>query len=106
MAEPKGIAIPPASPTMLTPRPQLAIQLGSLLGQKHTITGVTKSDGSALRRLVSSILLPTLPPPAPPSSYHFSTPPRAKGMVRIRREWLDTYMVTPETKSYNLQVWN
>lgn len=102
----KGIGIPPETPEAVSTLEQLAEYLAPLIGVHHSLIGEPRTVGSALRRRVSAILMRTLPPSASPKTFVYSTPPRKKGMVSIRREWVDTYMVTPETTVYNLQIWN
>ncbi len=100
------LKIPPRSPTLLTPGPELAARLAALIDRPFRLTGATRTDGANLRKLVAAQLLAVgkLPAPAEEGSYRV-LPPKAKGVPRIRREFLDTYIVTSGS-SYNLQVWN
>lgn len=97
--------IPPASKTQLTPPSILLKRLGSLIGQPFPVTGKTRTDGSNIRKLIwSTLQRSALPPPCAAESYRI-VPPRKKGLPRLLREWMDTYIVTTGG-SYNLQVWN
>jgi hypothetical protein len=97
--------IPPKSPKELTDPIKLAKALSSLIGKPFKLTGKTRTDGSNIRKLVASILgKHDLPPLALETEYEI-VPPKGKGIPRILREFIDTYIVTSGT-SYNLQVWN
>jgi hypothetical protein len=99
----KLFKIPPASRADLTPPDQLVNRLRELIGRSFTLTGKSRTDGSKLRNMLSELLLQhALPPPA--ESYSI-LPPKAKGVPRIRRKLLDTYIATTGI-NYNLQVWN
>lgn len=101
----QDLRIPPRSKNALTPPTDIANRLRPLIGISLALTGKTRTDGSNVRRTVCSILERyPLPPPALPGNYRI-LPPRGKGIPRIPREFLDTYIVTTGT-SYNLQVWN
>ncbi len=97
--------IPPFSAAHLTSPSVLARRLSGLLGKAFPLTGKTRTDGSNTRKLVAATLEQfKLPPPAPEGAYRI-VPPGRKGVPRILREFLDTYIVT-SGGSYNLQVWN
>lgn len=97
--------IPPKSPSDLTSPDVLADRLRVLIGHPFPITGATRKIGSDLRKLVSSTLENHgLPDTASESEYEI-VPTRKKGVPKILREFIDTYVVTTGT-SYNLQVWN
>ncbi len=101
----RDLRIPPVGKSALTPAKVLAERLGSLVGQPFALTGRTRTDGSHLRRVVAAVLgEKRLPPGAAPGEFGV-VPPRGKGVPRIRREWVDTYIVT-SGDSYNLQIWN
>jgi hypothetical protein len=99
------LSIPPRSPTELTAPTILASRLTSLLGQAFRLTGKTRTDGSNLRKLVCEALAQwPLPPPAAEGAWRCVVPKR-KGVPRVLRELIDTFIVTTGA-SYNLQVWN
>lgn len=100
------LAIPPASRGDLTPGNQLATRLGSLIGKPFRLTGKTRTDGSNLRKTVARVLGESdgLPMPAADGAWRI-VPPKKKGVPRLLREFVDTYIVT-SGNSYNLQVWN
>ncbi|MGH9426282.1 MAG: nuclease [Terriglobia bacterium] len=99
----KLFKIPPASKADLTPPDQLVDRLRGLIGHPFTLSGKTKTDGSRLRHMLCEVLERySLPPP---SENYIVLPPRGKGVPRIRRELLDSYIATTGL-SYNLQVWN
>ena len=79
--------------------------LKSLLGASFRLTGKPRTDGSSLRKLVSNTLLTFgLSPEAEVESFEF-VPPKKKGVPKLIREMVDTYIVTTGD-TYNLQVWN
>jgi hypothetical protein len=97
--------IPPKSPKHLTHPATLSQVLASLIGAPFSLTGKTRTDGSNVRKLIASALEQyDLPELANNSDYEI-VPPKGKGVPRIVREFIDTYIVT-SGKSYNLQVWN
>lgn len=97
--------IPPKSPKCLTKSEMLVESLSILVGKPFKITGKTRTDGSNIRKLVASTLEKfDLPEPANRNDYEI-VPPKGKGVPKIVREFVDTYIVT-SGKSYNLQVWN
>jgi hypothetical protein len=99
------IRIPPVSPLALTPPDVLAERLRGLIGTSFPLTKKTRTDGAALRRLVAeSLAIDGWPPEAGVGTYEL-VPPSRKGVPRITRELIDTYLVT-SGKSYNLQIWN
>ncbi len=96
---------PPESKSQLTPLNVLSKRLRVLIGHPFPLTGKTRTDGSNIRKLVwSTLQRSAVPPPCPAESYRI-VPPRKKGLPRLLREWMDTYIVTTGG-SYNLQVWN
>lgn len=98
-----ALKVPPKSKHDLTPPEDLVTRFRQLLGAKLRLTGKTRTDGSELRNLVCEVLDQHPFPPAP-EDYRI-IPPKRKGVPRILRELLDTYIVTTGA-SYNLQVWN
>jgi len=100
-----SVKIPPIDPRSLTPPEELARRLQILVGQDFSLTGITRTDGSNLRKLVANTLAESsLPLPATENTYRI-VPPKKKGVPKILREYIDTYLVT-SGMSYNLQVWN
>lgn len=96
---------PPKSPQYLTNPAKLAKVLVSLVGEPFVLTGKTRTDGSNIRKRIASALEQhDLPELADKSEYEI-VPPKGKGVPKITREFIDTYIVT-SGKSYNLQVWN
>ncbi|HEV3005899.1 MAG TPA: hypothetical protein VGX78_15640 [Pirellulales bacterium] len=102
----RPIAIPPASNADLSGGKEIAKRLAVLLGEPFRLTGKTRTDGSNLRKTVARVLeeCPSLPPPAPEGACRI-VPPKGKGVPRLLREFVDTFIVTSGS-SYNLQVWN
>jgi len=103
------LKIPPRSPRDLTLGKVIAQTLASLVGTTFKFApGKNKgrTDGSNLRKRVESILETTNLPPAAEDGSYTILPPKAKGVTRIRREWIDSFIVTSSNTSYNLQVWN
>lgn len=98
-------ASPPSSRAQLSPGEKLAQRLAPLIGRPFKLTGKSRTDGSNLRKLVTSVLEQGgLPPPAAENAWQCIVP-KHKGVPRMLREFIDTYLVTSGT-SYNLQVWN
>lgn len=100
------MSLPPISKDALTPPEELCKRLSSLIGKKFPLSGKTRTDGSKMRKLIECTLISEggLPAPAPEGTYQI-VPPKAKGVPKIRLEFIDSYIVT-SGKSYNLQVWN
>lgn len=97
--------IPPANKHALSAPTQLANRLQTLIDRKFPLTGKSRTDGSNIRKLVAATLRNhPLPEPAKSQNYEI-VPPRKKGVPKILREFIDTYIVTTGN-SYNLQVWN
>ena len=97
--------IPPKSVKMLTSPGILIKYLSGLLGKPFNLTGKTRTDGSNLRKLIANTLEKyPLPELAAIGQYEI-VPPKGKGVPKIKREFIDTYLVTSGL-SYNLQVWN
>lgn len=101
----KDFSIPPNSPNSLTPVDTLIERLSPLLGTTFKLTGKSRTDGSNVRKLIASTLEKyPLPCKAEEGEYEI-VPPKNKGVPKICREFIDTYIVTTGS-SYNLQVWN
>jgi hypothetical protein len=101
----KEFKIPPRSIAKLTPPEILVKQFSELIGRHFPISGKTRTDGSNIRKLIAANLEKyTLPPLANTGEYEI-VPPKGKGVPKITREFIDTYIVT-SGDSYNLQVWN
>lgn len=99
------LTTPPASKADLSTGETLARRLAHLPGRPFNLTGKTRTDGSNLRKLVTRELENTeLPPPAADGHWQCIVP-KKKGVPRLLREFIDTYIVTSGS-SYNLQVWN
>ncbi len=99
--------IPPFSPAAICPGEIIAEKLQCMIGTKLSLAPGNKArtDGSNLRKLVASILSSCgLPHAAAPGTYKI-LPPKDKGVTKLRRQWVDTFIVTTGN-SYNLQVWN
>lgn len=101
----KKFEVPPKAIRELTTPKILIRRLKRLIGEKFILTGKTRTDGSRVRKLVEETLdkFP-LPKEAKTNEYEI-LPPKKKGVPKITREFIDTYVVTTG-KSYNLQVWN
>lgn len=101
----KEFKIPPKSPLNLTELERLVKYFEELIDFPFELTGKPKTDGSKIRKLVASILEKhQIPEPANPKDFEI-VPPRRKGVPKITREFIDTYVVT-SGNTYNLQVWN
>ncbi len=95
--------IPPCSKSAMSSPENLAQRLQGLIGNKLTLTGKSRTDGSNFRKLVTEHLLREFVPEA--ANDFEIVPPKQKGVPSFLREYIDTYIVTTGT-SYNLQVWN
>lgn len=96
---------PSQSGDLLSSPENLTQKLSSLIGTTFKITGKTRTDGSNIRKLIASTLEKfNLPEQAKENNYEI-VPPKGKGIPKITREFIDTYIVT-SGNSYNLQVWN
>lgn len=101
----KAFKIPPKTPHLLSSLKQLKEKLTPLIGKAFKLTGKSRTDGSNVRKLIAATLEQyPLPEPALTEDYEI-VPPKKKGIPKITREFVDTYIVT-SGKSYNLQVWN
>lgn len=99
----KAFKIPPVSPhDIITPNDLVAC-LKSLVGKPFKITGKPRTDGSSLRKLITKTLFDNGISPEAASGSFEVVPPKKKGVPRLIRELIDTYIVTTGD-SYNLQV--
>ena len=96
---------PPKSPSHLTESPNLPQILKGLIGKEFKLTGKTRTDGSNLRELIANELVKNVLPEGAMVEEFEIVPPKRKGVPKILRELIDTYIVTSGS-SYNLQVWN
>ncbi|MEP7129174.1 MAG: hypothetical protein ABI729_09915, partial [Chitinophagales bacterium] len=96
---------PPKSVKLLTNPNDLAQIFSELIGTEFKITGKTRTDGSNIRKLIASTLEKSKLPEAAEIETYEIVPPKGKGVPKITREFIDTYIVT-SGDSYNLQVWN
>lgn len=101
----KDFKIPPKKSSDLTPAKKIAETLKILIGTELKLTGKTKTDGSNFRKLVASVLETSTLPQKAENNEYVIIPPKKKGIPKITREFVDTYLVT-SGKTYNLQVWN
>lgn len=101
----KDFKTPPISICKLTPPGKLVKHLSELVGMSFQLTGKTRTDGSNIRKLIASTLEKYPLPELAETGQYEIVPPRGKGLPKIKREFIDTYIVTSGT-SYNLQVWN
>lgn len=96
---------PPSSPSELTNLYDLKDRLEELIGFEFILTGKSRTDGANTRKLIARTLEKHPLPEAAIKEEYEIVPPRKKGVPKILREFIDTYIVT-SGKSYNLQVWN
>jgi len=101
----KDFKTPPKHVCELTPSEKLAQYFSELIGQSFKLTGKTRTDGSNIRKLIASVLEKHPLPELSEMGQFEIVPPKGKGVPKITREFIDTYIVTSGT-SYNLQVWN
>ena len=97
--------IPPANPDNLSSPNELAKKLESLIGQPFPLSGKTRTDGSNFRKLVTKTLMQNNPPLPASSEEYIILPPKGKGVPKLLRQYVDTYIITTG-ENYNLQVWN
>jgi len=101
----KEFKIPTCSPKELTKLDVLKKRLEPLIGTDFILTGKSRTDGSNTRKLIARTLEKYPLPKAATDGEYEIVPPKKKGIPKIVREFIDTYIVT-SGKSYNLQVWN
>lgn len=101
----KIFQIPPKSPKSISSVDKILEYFKPLIGSSVPFTGKPRTDGSAIRKIISNTLLSSgLPEEAETESFEI-VPPKKKGVPRLLREMIDTYIVTTGD-TYNLQVWN
>ncbi len=101
----KNLKIPPKLVSTLTPSETLAHYFSELVGKPFILTGKTRTDGSNIRKIIAAVLEKHPLPQFADIGQFEIVPPKGKGIPKITREFIDTYIVTSGT-SYNLQVWN
>lgn len=101
----KEFKTPASSPKELTKLEVLKKRLEPLIGTDFILTGKSRTDGSNTRKLIARTLENYPLPKAATDGEYEIVPPKKKGIPKIVREFIDTYIVT-SGKSYNLQVWN
>lgn len=101
----RDFKIPPESVKMLTDLKTLANYFSEMVGKPFFLTGKTRTDGSNIRKYIASVLEKHPLPKLAEDGQFEIIPPKSKGVPKIAREFIDTYIVTSGT-SYNLQVWN
>lgn len=101
----EAFKLPPKSVDLLTNPNELANKLSELISKEFIITGKTRTDGSNIRKLIASTLEKSELPEIADKANFEVVPPKGKGIPKITREFIDTYIVT-SGNSYNLQVWN
>lgn len=98
-------SLPPQDPKKILTIKELSECLQCLIGKTVKITGRPRTDGSNIRKIVSNCLKEYGMCETAKKGEFEIIPPRGKGVPRILRELIDTYIVT-SGNSYNLQVWN
>ncbi len=91
---------PPKNIKMILSGKDLADLFKIIVCKKFILTKKARTDGSNLRKLISSELTDLYTEIAPENSYHKKT---KKGIPKILIQCIDTYIVT-SGESYNLQV--
>lgn len=102
----RPISTPPASQGDLSSGDEIARRISPLIGKALPLTGKPRTDGSNVRKAVARLLeeSSSLPAPSPDGAWRI-VPPKRKGVPRLLREFVDTFIITSGS-SYNLQVWN
>ncbi len=95
--------LPPISKDKVLSLTELSKRLSPLIGTDYVLTYKPRTDGSRIRKLISSYVEEHATN-APADSYSI-LPPKKKGIPKLIAELIDTYLVT-SGDSYNLQVWN
>ena len=97
--------IPPRSVKSVKSLNDLQLILSTLVGRDFVLSGAPRTDGSEMRKLICNTIDQHNPAEAAQSGDYQIIPPKGKGIPRILRELIDTYVVT-SGDNYNLQVWN
>ena len=97
------LSLPPRTVAEIKTPQELSKVLDSLIGKPFILSGKPRTDGSELRKIISDTLIQS--GVAEPANNYDIIPPKGKGVPRILRELIDTYLVTTGD-NYNLQVWN
>lgn len=97
------LSLAPSSKSAILTSERLISALSPLVGSKFELTYKPRTDGSNIRKLISS-KIESLTTNADKTSY-VVLPFKGKGVPRILSELIDTYVIT-SGDSYNLQVWN
>ena len=97
--------IPPRSLKRIKPLNELQNIFSSLVGNEFILSGVPRTDGSKIRKLICDALDNHQVAEAASSNEFQIIPPKGKGVPRILRELIDSYVVT-SGDNYNLQIWN
>ena len=88
---------PPRSKALLSSPEMLVKYLKPLIGTTFALTRQARTDGSKFRKLITTCLLSQhAPMPADIRDYKI-VPPKAKGVPKLRAEYIDTYIVTSFT---------
>ncbi|MBN2758358.1 MAG: hypothetical protein JXR51_14385 [Bacteroidales bacterium] len=101
----KELSIAPKSISDISSPTKLTKIFESLINQSFVLTGKTRTDGANIRKLISKVLIDNGLPDAASIDDYKIVPPKKKGVPKLLRELIDTYIVT-SGNSYNLQVWN
>lgn len=101
----KEFNIPPRNPQEVMSATDLVACLKNLIGKPIKMTGKPRTDGSTARKMVTNCLNTCSTCKAAAITDYTIIPPRGKGIPKILRELIDTYIVTTGT-NYNLQIWN
>jgi hypothetical protein len=96
---------PPKSPKYLTELSKLPEIFKGLVGKEFKLTGKTRTDGANIRKLIANELFTNGLPEGANNMEFEIVPPKKKGVPKMLREFIDSYIVT-SGDSYNLQVWN
>lgn len=101
----EDLSLPPRDPQNVLKIDELTECLRNLIGREFNITGKPRTDGANIRKMVSECLIEYGVNEGAKENEFNIIPPRGKGIPRILREMIDTYIVT-SGNNYNLQVWN
>lgn len=101
----KEFKIPPKEKKNLTLPEKLAAYFSEIIGKPFLLSGKTRTDGANIRKLIAAVLEKHPLPEMADIGQFEVVPPKSKGVPKIAREFIDTYIVT-SGNTYNLQVWN